>query len=318
MALGGPAVDLFMVLSGYVVTLSWLRQQKRGGEAWSFYLGRMMRLMPVYLLSLALSLLAWAAIKQIGVPDIPGFVAYDRVLTSSDVIANIMPIWLNNGTLVLNPAWWTLQVEFFAMLLTPVIVGATVRGGGETLAGWTLTLGLLAMGGSSLGIAGAAQMFMLATICLGIWLALNDAEDRQLPLDRVPTGIIIGVGLVILAGLLILRAAHYDAFLLRSCGAVGAICVIMGLRRAARAARGRTIPLPYVRLFSYPYYVIHYPVIAVMVAAGYAAGISPILCAAIGALIAIPIAALIALLIEARAIARASAFVSTIIEPNRL
>lgn len=318
MALGGPAVDLFMVLSGYVVTLSWLRQQKRGGEAWAFYIGRLMRLMPVYILSLGISLLAWAAIQQIGVPPVPGFVAYEHLLTSSDVIANIVPIWLNSGTLALNPPWWTLQVELFAMLLTPVIVGAASRGGHEVVLGWAITLGLLAVGGSRYGIAGAGQMFMLTTICLGVWLALNDADDRRIALDEAPTPAIIIIGLIILSGLLVLRAASYDPFLLRACGAVGAICIIMGLRRSARSARGRTVLLPYVRLFSYPYYVIHYPITAVMVAVGYAAGLSLVLCAIIGALLAIPIACLAAWVIEKSAIKRASAFVSKHIEPNRL
>ena len=107
-------VDLFFVISGFILAQPFLRQFVDGGKRVSlrgFYLRRLTRLEPPYLLSLALYAVAQIAFGRTQHGDV-----FVSLLTSVFYVHNIF-----NARPAINFVTWSLEVEIVFYLLAPLL-----------------------------------------------------------------------------------------------------------------------------------------------------------------------------------------------------
>lgn len=117
MTLGGLAVNWFFVLSGYLISQSW----ERSRTTWSFFIKRVARIYPGYLVAIAFCL--WVVVP-IGSPD--GW----QVFSFAAIKANIRRVMMLRGlenippTFVdvpmpntVNASLWTISYEFWCYML---------------------------------------------------------------------------------------------------------------------------------------------------------------------------------------------------------
>jgi peptidoglycan/LPS O-acetylase OafA/YrhL len=119
---GYLAVDLFFVLSGFVMALSSARQFSAGFDASayrSFLLRRLARIYPLYVAVLAVFVMA-----------IDCGVAPDLTLwnCAGMIVGNLLLLQTTGAALSLNAPSWSISAEFAAYLLFPVLVQATLVG----------------------------------------------------------------------------------------------------------------------------------------------------------------------------------------------
>ena len=132
----GPyAVDLFFLISGFLLTLPWIVARERGTPAPDtrrFYARRLRRIVPAYYVHLALLFvlvlpllrgwLYWRADAYVDVWNVVAHAAF---------VHNTSP--LTSGTLGVNGALWTLAVEAQFYALLPFVAPAFARAPSRTL-----------------------------------------------------------------------------------------------------------------------------------------------------------------------------------------
>ncbi len=315
-ALGAPAVDLFMALSGYVVTLSWMRQKTRSGTAQIFYGGRMLRLLPVYLASFGIALISWGISQNIGSQDSYALSLHERNLGIQDIIASVLPVWRIEATDILNPAWWTLQVEFAAMLLTPAIVailmtskkGVTIRAIMLIffIIGLRLFLGLF-------GMPGVGQLSYLGTIIMGCLIAVHEIQRKNTERLFATHGLLV-VGIIIMIAAQPLRHSDEIIPIMDIVSGFGAAIVIAMLRRPDALSIPSIGPRRLAGAISYPLYAIHLPLLALgatIAGAQYGATYSILMTGAIlGAMLAVIMAIALYKTLEKNAMKTSSGYVT--------
>ena len=117
MYLLGRGVQLFFVISGYILAQPFLRQHVDGGKPVSiggFYLRRLTRLEPPYILSLLLYAMVAAFGKHLGV-----HIAAQSFLSSMLYVHNLHLFWPSVPSL--NLVTWSLEVEVQFYLLAPFL-----------------------------------------------------------------------------------------------------------------------------------------------------------------------------------------------------
>lgn len=311
-ALGAPAVDVFMVLSGYVVTHAWIRQADRAGRITDFYQGRLLRLMPVYAASFVIAVGCWSIVMLTGPHPGGPLNAMAKPLDPALIQANLIPLWRNEGALILNPPWWTLQVEFWAMLITPFVVRAASNAGHIAILSWQLLIGIGTITLAAFGITSASQNFLLISVVAGIWLALREDDEDPALIDKLGATSSLVIGSLVASSSLYLIAMGIDVFVTRLVGMIAALFIVSGVRRMAGLRPGHSRTGDEAGRLSYPLYVIHYPIIAAACALGahYAPGGGSLLHAALGAALALALAWILGGTVERRARATAGAFIS--------
>jgi peptidoglycan/LPS O-acetylase OafA/YrhL len=114
MRMGGLGVDVFFVLSGFLLSLPWITKSVQAQNIKMFYWRRAARIFPAYWLQLiVLSALAMLLMQQWalrGSPTLWQWLAHWPLL-----------IQWSRETIALNPVWWSLPVEFGFYLLLPVL-----------------------------------------------------------------------------------------------------------------------------------------------------------------------------------------------------
>ncbi len=172
---GRAPVILFFVLSGFVLAHSLLGSRGGPWRVTTFYVRRLLRIMPMAMVGLPLTILA-AEFARRAMPSwetqvpLSGFVA--GTLQQAR-IANLpagLLLWNN----VLNPAYWTLHVEMTGSLLMPILI-------------W---LGLLTIG---------KKRFEILVLLISIGLALPFIPIRPTPLSHMTSMTIFCFPLGVLA-----------------------------------------------------------------------------------------------------------------------
>lgn len=284
--LGSPAVDMFIVLSGYVVAKSLLKT-KVGIPV--YFASRFIRLLPV----------AWAAViaglllrALTGSPPEEATAYLQNLsepLSYADKIGLFTMIFPIPRSELINPPLWTLVLEMQAVLLMPLLVMIAKK-----TAFWVLPL-------FSIIVAYALALKMdwgyplyFSGFALGTALAVHESK---LPSLETPKIILVFA----FAMLMSRHITEYDSALMRPLYAISAVFVIYAIRsRAADILLAK--PLQFLGKISYPFYAFHWVVMTAMVfAVGEWIGIA--VAALIGLLLAIPVAMLIEHYIDRPAIA---------------
>ncbi|MCK8788032.1 acyltransferase [Roseomonas sp. NAR14] len=272
--LGAPAVDLFFVLSGYVVARSLLR--RRTGYV-PFVLSRAIRLLPVAWLGV----LAGLVLRQhIGVPP-PGMSrAIERLsqpLTFGDMVGFITMTAPIPAADLLNPSLWTMFVEMHAGFAMPLIALCAQRA--------PVAFGIAGFAGCiilAFVVTGSPYALYIGAFCLGAAYAAGRAEVPRIP---VPVAL-LGASLVLL---LVRHWVGSDADTWRPVSTLGALGVIIAVEQGAGRRLLTSPPVHWLGAISYPLYTLHYPVlVAGALLAGHRMGITA------SGIAAIPVALLLA------------------------
>jgi peptidoglycan/LPS O-acetylase OafA/YrhL len=255
---GWIGVDVFFVLSGFLIGSIILEQHARLGFFKTFYLKRAARIVPVYAAVCVLTLSAvvlTAGHTWSDQPFSPGVYAIFGTNFAMS-LAN------TQGDLWLRPTW-TLAVEEQFYLLLPALICLTPR---------RLLMPLL------IGLWASASMFRLALQPTHLMAALTLLPCRM---DFLLSGVVLALlcrsfdltphlqflritALISLAALLLLRyfgGANLFAVWEGAIASIGIACFIASiLHGAPEAARYRSRALQYFGQISYCLYLVHQPV----------------------------------------------------------
>ena len=275
---GWIGVDLFFVLSGFLITGILLDTRGRPGWLKRFYLRRILRIVPPYYAALAVQFVVLAALGQL-----------DRAhlgWTAS---------WLTNH-FVAREGWdalatsmhhyWSLAVEEQYYLLWPALAALLPRAALR----WTAALLLL---GASVARVILAQRGMevgayvllparMDGLAVGALLAIAVRGPGGLAAAARGMRIAAAISVLILAAILLVRGElrYGDPFML-SFG-LNALMVVMGALLLASLGAGRRVsrwlesrPLTTLGKYSYALYLWHQPVILVLTGFGLTATALP-------------------------------------------
>lgn len=117
---GGRGVDMFFVISGFIIPYSLHRAQYKFGYFPRYLLRRLVRLEPPYLVSIAVVLIIWELAART-----PGFAGAAPSYSVSQVLAHFLYLVPLTEYTWLNIVYWTLAYEFafyvLAGLLWPML-----------------------------------------------------------------------------------------------------------------------------------------------------------------------------------------------------
>lgn len=276
--MGAPAVDLFIVLSGYVVALSWMRSEQHGAA--SFYKRRMIRLMPIYWASFALAVFLWLVSSAIG--EISGMsqtlLLHAEDLSLAAIAENIFPLSVGHGQIVLNAPWWTLHIEIWGMLLTPWLVILARNNLPRMIAVSVITVFVLELIVAPL-LAYNQSFTLLAGISAGTIAAVT--RDRWTVYLRETPALFLFMAVVLVSAAVLMRIAGVEIAAIpgddtRILGMAGSLLLVM-IMAAARPNDGRPSRKKiskWLGQISYPLYVIHYPILMTIAALAMSQGVS--------------------------------------------
>jgi peptidoglycan/LPS O-acetylase OafA/YrhL len=199
--LGNRGVDLFFVLSGFLIT--GILYDGKGSQNYfrNFYARRTLRIFPLYYSTLLLVLVAMPAI---------GISAAWLKVSPTDV--NSLWIYGSNFVMSYRGEWqfgalnhfWSLCVEEHFYLVWPFVIASCSRTMGMRVCALTFVasagarIGWLMMGGNAVA-AEVFTMFRLDALCAGAWVALAVRGPNKLG-GLVPAALItiVGTGLLLL------------------------------------------------------------------------------------------------------------------------
>lgn len=244
--LGAPAVDIFFVLSGYVVTKAIVQRKPDYTE---FLLGRMVRLYPIAWIAVLAGLLLRAG----GLSAPPGaseaLQALKGHLETSDILGfttMLAPIPMANKV---NPPLWTLVVEMQAALVMPLLAWAAVRRPQLVAVGWAFLAAVI--------VPALGWYYPYFFTGFGLGAALVVLEPR---IPRAPRPY---AALAFFMVALLCR--HYldtEEPSLRIPCALAAAGVVLMIRQGAARNVLESRPAAWLGSISYPLYAVHWPIMA--------------------------------------------------------
>jgi peptidoglycan/LPS O-acetylase OafA/YrhL len=252
-AQGSYGVDLFFVLSGFLITSLLLEARPRPAYYRDFYWKRALRILPLYLLCLLGVLLL-----------VPG--SRDFVILSAFFLANFAHVLHVHGT---GP-FWTLAIEEQFYLLWPTVVRRRATRELQRCALWigagTILLRLIA---AAFGHRDYYFTFLHCDgLAWGAWLAcwFSQRETRKGTARREGTAVaVVFVTAAVLIALSASHAASVRALAFSGCLRQTAVALLAAALIAllithagARSLRVlRSGPLPFFGLISYAMYMLH-------------------------------------------------------------
>lgn len=268
--LGGRGVDLFFVLSGFLITGILIRSKGKPNYFRNFIARRSLRIFPLYFLSLAVGL--WAIPKNLG-----GHL-FERARTEQAYLwtytSNIRVSWLNEWCFGPFDHFWSLAVEEHFYLVWPAIVFilSTKR------LGWFCALTVIAVA-IARSVAEAFQsldvavdvltVFRIDALCLGALLAV--VMKSSVRHDRIRRGAVIAA-VLLLATLIVVvligsRMFGLPALLCRMIFMAGIAFILLSPRTSILPRVFEGSVLRFLGKYSYGMYVVQLPLVTLVPAA---------------------------------------------------
>jgi peptidoglycan/LPS O-acetylase OafA/YrhL len=272
---GQVGVSLFFVISGFVIARPFLRaiDEKRSLQVGRFYIRRLLRLQPPYLLVLAVCALIAAG----GVPkgghnlarELHHAVAPWNGFLASAFYAHV-PVF--GGPSLLNPPMWSLEVEIQFYLISPLLVWLYA---GVRQVEWRLASGIYSVA-LALVVSAAIRSwagnfsiwhFTLATHLSGFLLGVVMADLHQLRPRRGEAaakfkdfGFVVGIALLLLSGLWEFVTAFWPMLLRDTLRLVACAMIVEGALSGARAKAWSGAPwIALIGSACYSIYLLHVP-----------------------------------------------------------
>lgn len=180
---GYLGVDLFFIITGFLLVLPWLKHAAEGRSAPStreFYRRRMLRIAPAYYVQLAfLFLLVLPLVQGFGYWRKDAYVLAGNLIAHLGFLQYTTP--LTSASLNLNGALWTLTLEAQYYLLLPLLAPLFVR------RPWTIASALVAV--ALLWherCAHGFQAFVDAYVWMGRMWSLTEASGRHFFVTQLP------------------------------------------------------------------------------------------------------------------------------------
>jgi peptidoglycan/LPS O-acetylase OafA/YrhL len=255
-------VAIFFVISGFVIahTTASMRTLSEGGR---FALRRQVRLDPPYYMVLALVL-----VIEFGQSLVPGLVP--RTFTPLDVLVNMLYLQDILGVPSILAVAWTLclEVQFYLVVVILAITAARLAGSDlvrRHVVVWSATaLGLVSLALPFVGISGGPWVigvwWMFAVGMMLAWYA-----EGTVRLRFVASAFAVLVAWALLLQLVVGRADPWGGEWFAI--ATGLFIAVVVARGSLARSPGRL--LLYFGRISYPLYLVHLPVIAVLAGAGF-------------------------------------------------
>jgi peptidoglycan/LPS O-acetylase OafA/YrhL len=259
---GAHGVDLFFVLSGFCLAYPTLRRLRASGTA-SFDIiryaaHRLVRIVPPYYLAIAVIVAAAALVaSRTGVFQIPGA----KHVTTLGVVAQAF--FLDRGTALVAPPFWTLMVEFRWYFAFPLLLALYVR---SERAYWLLIAGVVAaywltrLHDTDLGVLPA---FMLGIVAADWHLRRHPLTRYAIPLACI--ALVIGFleePLDVMPNPYGKDEAEFYFQTLTGWHFAAFFFVLAASREGSLLQRVLSARLPAaIGLVSYSIYLIHYPVV---------------------------------------------------------
>jgi peptidoglycan/LPS O-acetylase OafA/YrhL len=259
---GSLGVDIFFVLSGFLITRILLADKQSGAPLWHFLARRALRIFPIYYLTLGVVYLVSRR------PD---------VIWSATYLSNFHQSFnFDPGPLRTT---WSLAVEEHFYLFWPLVVYRMSVRNSRRIAMGVLIPGAILCSVAAIQLlepmqAGAlvyrGTMFRMASLALGALLAYDEVWVRRSSLRAIFTGtaaLLIGSAVIALGRTTamqhwypVIRLAGYAAV------SVGTVMIVISLNDCGRLFGWllSNPPLRYVGRISYGLYLFHYPIYFVL------------------------------------------------------
>ena len=266
---GAAAVDLFFVLSGFVLygSSSFSGQDSLLRDYPAFLIKRIFRLYPLLLVSLGIGLLCYAAASPLAQnTDLSDWARSQWARPPSLVD------WLKNSALILpgtdakaiNPAIWSLAIEMKISLFLPVLFVLVYRLRLLTLLALMLLLSVAVLGYQRL-LPGL--LIWCLPFVAGAWLAkYQDTFRQRLAMFSRRAWMAFIALAVILYGNRYTLPQHAQPTLCILLSSVGSVMLVLVAIRHAGVSAGLRHPiLRYVGKISYGLYLLHMPLLFLIV-----------------------------------------------------
>ncbi len=253
------AVVGFFILSGLVLALPFVGQNARPFSATSYYRQRLLRLYPLFWISVLFALaLRFAVIHLVGLPAAS---SWPQRLWSTPVTPRLLFIQfagLSDVVKSINPAYWTLALEIQACLVFPLVIVLVRR-----TRHWTIAvLSIVAMIVATHYLANLHVVRTLSYFVMGAYVAkYNQSLKRWLqgshPILPCAALVFLGTLLWIAPRSALLFRISFPIFNL-------ALALLMVAVQAYRPAAqlARWAPLQRMADISYCFYLFHFPILA--------------------------------------------------------
>lgn len=254
---GYLAVDLFYIMSGFVVAHAYEARLKDGWPAGSFLRARIVRLWPLYLLGTAIG----AGVLAGAVDDAVGFAALGLLLAAAMLMIPT-PLDAESQVFVLNPPAWSLFFEMVANIIYAVVARnlgtrtlklVVACGAAAVLIAFLLAeKGSVGQHGHSLpgGLARIAFGFPLGLLLHRIWAGGRLAI-------RWPAALIVAAFIAVVAAPDLGRwNGVLDAAIV-----LGVLPFIAAAAVTARLSPGLEKAAAFAAAMSYPLYILHGPIL---------------------------------------------------------
>lgn len=180
---GSLGVDLFFLITGFLLTLPWFRhdlQRRPAPSARDFYVRRIRRIVPAYYVQLAVLFVVFVPVilgTGFWMRNL-GFLAYN-IPAHLSFLHYTTPI--SSASLTLNGALWTLALEFQYYLLLPLVAPLFVR------APWRMAIAFIVLAAAWRALAAHDLQWLVdAEMRLGAPWGLSEATIRHLVATQLP------------------------------------------------------------------------------------------------------------------------------------
>jgi peptidoglycan/LPS O-acetylase OafA/YrhL len=262
---GRLAVDLFIVLSGFCLTLPLLTTTTLQGGALRFLRRRVRRILPAYYGALALSL---ALIGTLIGAQTGSHWDVSLPVTRNGIIAHLCLLQDVFHPYEINHALWSIAVEWHIYFLFPLLVLAWRRLGPWANAGLALALSLTVFHGLSHTVFRGVTVHFVGLFALGM-LGASLASGRATRLERAwpaLTAALTAAAALLLAGGFGAHLSSSRAAVLETVVGLATMTLLVAVARRPGGALDRLLswqPLTQVGLCSYSLYLIHAPLLQV-------------------------------------------------------